>query len=95
MAEENYIIPKPTELVFPDEELSVLAEIAQNEKYMVVLKRVARAYSDNMAKAAFRLKAEDPQMAIKHTRYFEQAVGMQLLVNLIKEAAQRLDKRGG
>ena len=95
MNKDTTSIPLPQEVILPDEELFVLAEIAKNESYMVVLKRLARAYSDNMAKAAFRLKAEDPHMAIKHTRYFEQAVGMNLLIRIITESVAKLEKREG
>ena len=89
----DVIVPKAEEMILHDEELMVLAELAVEERYMIVLKRVARTFADNMAKASFRLKAEDPNFAIKHTRYFEQAVGMKILIDLIEGSRKKVDEK--
>jgi hypothetical protein len=91
--DDNVIaVPLSEEILTQEDEILVLAELSRDEKYMSVLKRVARRFADNLSKSAFRLKAESPNFAILHTRYFEQAVGMQFLISLIEKAAKKVDK---
>jgi hypothetical protein len=85
------ILPSPEEVKTPMDELEVLAEFSDSV-YFQVLKRVARRYVENLKNQSFTLREEDPQFAIKHTRYVEQAVGMQLLIKIITEAKKEMVK---
>jgi hypothetical protein len=80
----------PEELRTPLDELEVLAELS-GTVYFQVLKRVARRYAENLKNLSFSLREEDPQFAIKHTRYVEQAVGMQLLIKAINDAKKEVE----
>lgn len=94
MARKSDLIPLPEEIKTPKEELAVLAEL-QNTVYFKVIKRVVRRYEENLKNQSFTLREEDPHFAIKHTRYVEQAVGMNLLLKVVESAAKELRKEDG
>jgi hypothetical protein len=87
MKKRDDLIAMPEKVKTPIEELEVLAKFADSIEFQV-LKRVARRYTENLKTQSFTLREEDPQFAIKHTRYVEQAVGMGLLIKAV-EAAQK------
>lgn len=89
MADEK-VIKQPEAIKLPIEELRVLAELADSQTF-IVLKRLARRYTDNLKSLSFTLREEDPHFAIRHTRYVEQAVGMSLLIKAIEEAKKQLN----
>lgn len=60
--------------------------------YFKVLKRVARRYTEQMKNKSFTLKEEDPNFAVRHTRFVEQAVGMNLMIKIIEGAGKELRK---
>lgn len=88
------ILPMPEKIKTPHEELQVLAEMS-NSQYLIVLKRVARRYTENLKTQSFTLREEDPHFAVKHARYVEQAVGMNLLIKIIEGAQAELNKIEG
>jgi len=73
------------------EELEVLSELRDSVQFDV-LKRVARRYAENLKSLSFTLREEDPHFAIKHTRYVEQAVGMNLLIKMVEDARKQIAK---
>lgn len=83
------LISMPEKVKTPIEELEVLARFAESIEFQV-LKRVARRYTENLKTQSFTLREEDPQFAIKHTRYVEQAVGMGLLIKAVEAARKEL-----
>lgn len=88
------LLPTPEKVKTPHEELQVLAEMS-NTVYFTVLKRVARRYTENLKTQSFTLREEDPHFAVKHARYVEQAVGMNLLLKIIDGAQAELNKMEG
>ena len=88
---KDEILPSPEKVRTPLEELQVLSELS-NTVYFQVLKRVARRFAENLKNMSFTLREEDPQFAIKHTRYVEQAVGMNLLLKAISDAKKEIEK---
>lgn len=88
------LLPSPEKVKTPHEELQVLAEMAGSQ-YLTVLKRVARRYTENLKTQSFTLREEDPHFAVKHARYVEQAVGMNLLIKIIEGAQGELNKMEG
>lgn len=94
MAKKDDILPTPEDVITPAEELEVLAELKATV-YFTVLKRVARRYVENLKNKSFTLASEDPNLAIKHTRHVEQAVGMQLLIRIIEGASRELAQKEG
>ena len=89
MSDTDRVIDKPQKIKTPLAELELLAQLSDTE-YFVVLKRLVRRYVENMKSLSFSLREEDPQFAIKHTRYVEQAVGMEMLIKAIADA--RIEK---
>jgi len=89
MRKQDDILPTPGEVKTPMEELEVLAELRESVQFQV-LKRVARRYAENLKSLSFTLREEDPHFAIKHTRYVEQAVGMNLLIKIIENARKEI-----
>lgn len=87
------IIPKAEKIKTPEDELLVLSELSMNETYMTVLKRAVRRYAELLRNRSFRLTPEHPHFAITHTRYYEQANGMQILIDLIEKSPNELAKR--
>lgn len=71
------------------EELEVLSRFRESVEFQV-LKRVARRYAENLKSLSFTLREEDPHFAIKHTRYVEQAVGMNLLIKMVEDARKEI-----
>lgn len=88
---EDDIVPRPVKIQTPLAELQVMANFADTTEFKI-LKRWARRYAEQMKNKSFSLREEDPQFAIKHTRYVEQAVGMQILVRLVEGAAAELEE---
>lgn len=85
------ILPKPEQVKTSLEELEFLARLSGSTEF-VILKRVARRYAENLKNLSFTLAEEDPHFAIKHTRYVEQAVGMNLLIKIVAEAKKKLEE---
>lgn len=85
------IVPRPVKIQTPLAELQLMANFVDKQEFLI-LKRWARRYAEQMKNKSFTLREEDPQFAIKHTRYVEQAVGMQILIKLIAGAAAELEK---
>lgn len=83
------LLEMPVKVKTPHEELQVLAELA-GMVHFTVLKRVARRYTENLKTQSFTLREEDPNFAVKHARYVEQAVGMNLLLKVIAGAEREL-----
>jgi hypothetical protein len=94
MKKRDDILPQPEDVRTPLEELEVLAELGDTV-YFQVLKRVARRYAENLKNLSFTLREEDPHFAIKHVRYVEQAVGMQLLLKMVSDAKKELARLEG
>lgn len=84
----------PEQVRLPEDELEALAELSDTIHFQV-LKRVARRYTENMKNQAFTLNSSDPNLAIKHSRLVEQAVGMNLLVRIIEQARTQLNREEG
>ena len=91
MRKRDSILPLPEKIRTPVEELEVLAEL-EGTVYFQVLKRVARRYTENLKTQSFTLNASDPNFALKHTRFMEQAVGMNLLIKAIEIARKQLNE---
>ena len=91
MTNKHDIMPLPEKIKTPREELEAMAQLADTV-YFKVLKRVARRYVENLKNQSFTLREEDKDFAIKHTRYVEQAVGMQLLIKIIADAESQMRK---
>lgn len=85
-------MPLPEKVKTPLEELEVLAKFADSIEFQV-LKRVARRYTENLKTQSFTLREEDPHFQIKHTRYVEQAVGMNLLIKAVETAQKELSQK--
>lgn len=88
----NEIIESPVKVKTPLEELEILSAFADSD-YFVVLNRVARRYADTLKSQAFRLDPLDPNFKTKHTQYFEQAVGMMILLKYVEQAKREYSKR--
>ena len=89
--DKGNIVPKPVKIQTPLAELQLMANFAGSREF-IIIKRWARRYAEQMKNKSFTLREEDPQFAIKHTRYVEQSVGMQILVRLIAGAEGELEK---
>lgn len=81
----------PVDIKLPLDELEVMARFAGTTEFQI-LKRWARRYGENMKDKAFRLNPADPNMPVTHTRYREQAVGMQILIQYIENAGKRAEE---
>lgn len=88
---KDKIVTDPQRIKTPREELEVLSVFADTQAF-TILKRVARRYAENLKTFAFSLDPTDPQFAVKHTKYREQAVGMQILIKIIAEARAEIAK---
>ena len=88
------ILPKPELIKTPQEELEILAAGSEST-FFIVIKRVARRYAEQLKNLSFTLDETDPHFAIKHTRYVEQAVGMNLLIKIVNDAKKQLAKMEG
>lgn len=88
---KDTILPMPEKVKTPAEELEVLAEL-ETTVYFQVLKRVARRYTENLKAQSFTLNATDPHFQIRHTRFVEQAVGMNLLIRAVELAREQMNK---
>lgn len=91
MNNKDEILPKVEQVKTSQEELEYLAKFSGSTEF-AILKRVARRYAENLKNLSFTLPEEDPYFAIKHTRYVEQAVGMNLLIKIVTDARKQLDK---
>lgn len=91
MKKRDDILPMPEKVKTPIEELEVLADL-EGTVYFQVLKRVARRYTENLKTQSFTLNASDPNFAVKHTRFVEQAVGMNLLIKVVEAARKQLNE---
>ena len=80
---DEQTMPMPVKMKTPLDELITLAEIADNEKYMTVLRRVARRLIENLRNQAFTLNEKDNFFPLRHTEYRNQAIGADTLVKLI------------
>ena len=88
------ILPKPELIKTPIEELEVLAA-GSDTTFFVVLKRVARRYAEQLRNLSFTLDETDPHFVVKHTRYVEQAIGMNLLIKIVNDAKKELAQAEG
>ena len=84
------LIPKPQDVKTPEGELQVMADFAETEAFNI-LRRWARRYAEKLKNQAFRLNEEDSNFAIKHARYGQQAVGMEILIRFVEGASKELD----
>jgi len=91
MKKKDGILPLPEKIKTPIEELEVLSEL-ENTVFFQVLKRVARRYTEHLKSQSFTLDATDPNFQVKHTRYVEQAVGMNLLIKIIENSPAQLNR---
>lgn len=91
MKKKNSLIPKPEEIRTPLAELQVMSNGADTI-FFKVLKRWARRYTEQLKNRSFNLNETDPNFKVKHTRYVEQAVGMELLVRAVEGASKKLDE---
>ena len=92
MKAKSDILPLPEKIKTPFEELEVMARFADSIEFQV-LKRVARRYTENLKTQSFTLREEDPHFQLKHARYVEQAVGMNLLIKAVEAAQKELNQR--
>ena len=86
------IIPLPEKIVTEASELMVLADLARNETYMTLLRRVARKYAEILRNQSYVTAPEHPHLAILHTRYFERIKGIEIFLGLIEKAPKELEK---
>jgi len=90
MENKEGLIPKPKEIKTDIAELEAMANFAQTQNF-VVLKRWARRYTEKLMQQSFRLNEEDPYLAVKHARYVEQAVGMEILIRLVEDSSKKME----
>jgi len=88
---KNELGLKPELIKTPREELEMLAELSDTPHFSI-LKRAVRRYIESLKNLSYTLREEDPQFAIKHTRYAEQGVGMGIMIKLVEGAKEELEK---
>ena len=84
------VIPKVEEIKTPAAELQVMANLAGTTQFSI-LKRWVRRYTDNLRTKAFRLNPADKDFAFKHQSYFQQAIGMEVMLRAVENAQNELD----
>lgn len=91
MSNNDNLIPRIEQIRTPLAELQVLAN-GVDTPFFKVLKRWARRTTEHLKNLSFTLKESDPNFKVKHVRYIEQAVGMELLIRAVEGASKELDK---
>lgn len=85
------LVPKVVKIKTPLAELQAMSNLADSPVFQVI-KRWARRYSENLKNKSFRLNAQDSNFQILHTRYLEQAVGMEILIRAVEGASKKLEE---
>lgn len=74
------------------DELEVLARLKDSVEWAVV-KRIAIRYIGNLRRASFKLSELDPHyLAVRHTEFVSQALGIRNLIKIVDNAGKKLDK---
>lgn len=94
MSLEENVLPVAQRIKTPEEELVVLAELAETT-YFKVIKRCVRRFVELNKNSVFLLNKDDPKFASKFADYTSEAQGMNKLVKLIEGARGELAKREG
>lgn len=75
-----------------EDELEVLAQFRDSVEY-AVLKRWASRYIDNLMRASFKLVETDAHyLAIRHSEFAGQALGIKELLKAVEKAGEKLEK---
>ena len=86
------VLPQASRIKTPEEELQILAELADST-YFVILKRTVRRFVEVNKNAVFLLHKDDPKLILKMTELTSEAQGMNRLIKLIEGARIELAKR--
>ena len=86
------VIPSQVKVKTPVEELRILATLAQDENYMVVLRRMARRYIEMLRNSAFHLNEKDSHFNLDHAELRNQAVGINNFIALIEYSIKKLNE---
>lgn len=92
MSKKDDVLPVASKIKTPEEELQILAELADTT-YFVILKRAVRRYVEVYKNSVFLLRKDDPKFDLKFSDLTSEANGMNKLIKLIENSRLELAKR--
>lgn len=85
-------IDRPQKVRTQLDELEVLTRLKDTVEWAIV-KRIANRYISNLRRASFKLSEMDKDyLAIRHTEFVSQALGIRNLIKIVDGAGKKLEK---
>jgi hypothetical protein len=92
--DKESVLPIAAKIKTPEDELQILAELAETT-YFVIIKRTVRRFVELNKNSMFLLNRNDPKLVSKMGELQGEVMGMNKLIRLIEGARGEIAKREG